>query len=623
MGLSQALASAISGLKANQAGLALVAANVANADTPGYVRKTVNQVATGGNNAGIGVRVTAIQRELDQYVQRQLRVENAGASYADTLSQSYDRLQQIYGTPGSDNAIETIYNNFTNALQALSASPDDPAAQSGVVSTGQLLAQQLNQMSDSIQGLRSDAELGISDSVTKANEAMSQIATLNQRIAASPSNDSALATLLDQRDSYIDQLSQLMDINVVQTGNNQVSVFTNSGVQLVGTSAATLSFDAQGTMTPSAQWTSDPATRSVGTITLTSPTGGTVDLIQTNAIRSGTIAAYLQMRDQVLPQAQSQLDAIAAGMASALSDKTTQGSAVTSGAQSGFDVDIGALSAGNTITVNYTNSLTGAAGTYTFVRVDDPSALPLSNDATADPNDKVVGLDFSGGMSSVIAQINSALASTGMTASNPSGTTLRILDDGAGNICDVNSVSATTTATSLMGGSAELPLFTDGNQAYTGAITALGSQSVGLAGRLTFNSALAADPSKLVTYASGTAAGDSTRPDFIYQQLTGASLTFSPSTGIGNASTPFSGSITTFLRQVISQQGEAADSASNLKQGQDVVLSSLQQRFNDGASVNVDQEMSNLLTLQNSYAANARVLSAVKDMFDTLMQIQT
>jgi flagellar hook-associated protein 1 FlgK len=149
----------------------------------------------------------------------------------------------------------------------------------------------------------------------------------------------------------------------------------------------------------------------------------------------------------------------------------------------------------------------------------------------------------------------------------------------------------------------------------------LGSQSIGFAGRITVNSALAADPSKLVAYQSGTAAGDSTRPDFIYQQLTSSAVQFSPDTGIGTASSPFSGSITNYLRQVISQQGEAASAASNLKQGQDVVLSSLQQRFNDGSSVNVDQEMANLLTLQNSYSANARVLSAVNDMFTTLMKM--
>ena len=78
-----------------------------------------------------------------------------------------------------------------------------------------------------------------------------------------------------------------------------------------------------------------------------------------------------------------------------------------------------------------------------------------------------------------------------------------------------------------------------------------------------------------------------------------------------------------FPRQVISQQGQAAQAADNLKQGQDVVFNSLQQRFNDGAGVNIDQEMANLLNLQNSYAANARVLSAVKDMIDTLLQMGT
>ncbi len=621
MSLSQALSSAIAGLKVNQSSLALVAANVANADTPGYVRKIVNQAATTGNNTGIGVAISSIQRELDQYVQRQLRVENAGASYADTRAHMYQQLQSVYGQPGSANALETVYNNFTSALQALSTSPDDNAARSAVISTAQLLAQQLNQMTGSIQTLRGNAELDIADSVTKANEAMSQIAKLNKQISSSTSVDSATTTLMDQRDSYIDQLSQLMDINVVQNGNNQVSVFTNSGVQLVGAQAGKLSFDAQGTMTAASRWSADPSQRTVGTLTLTSPNGGSIDLVQSKSIRSGQIAADLQMRDQDLVQAQSQLDAIAAGMASALSNKTTTGSAVPSGLQNGFEVDIGNLSAGNTITVNYTDSLTHTARTMTLVRVNDSSALPLAGSATAGANSKVVGIDFSGGMSSVLTQINAALANTGMVASNPIGNTLRILDDGAGNIVDVNSLSTTTTATSLSGGSAEMPFFMDGSQTYSGSISVLGSQSLGFAGRITVNGALLSDPSKLVAYQASTSAGDSTRPNFIYQQLTGTSQTFSADTGIGGGGSSFSGSITTFLRQVISQQGEAASSATNLQQGQDVVLSSLQQRFSDGSSVNVDQEMTNLLNLQNSYAANARVLSAVNDMFTTLMKM--
>ncbi|MFZ0102554.1 MAG: flagellar hook-associated protein FlgK [Pseudolabrys sp.] len=619
MSLTQALSTALSGLQVNQASISIVAANVANADTPGYTRKVVNQVAIGGS-ASIGVRVSDIQREIDLYIQRQLRVENAGASYADTRANMYSQLQDIYGQPGADTSLEAVYNSFTSALQVLSTSPDDPGARTAVVNSAQLLTQQLNQLSGNIQSLRANAELGIADAVNKANEAMTQIASLNGQIAAGTPGDAATEALQDQRDSYIDQLSQLMDINVIPGDRGQVSIFTSNGTQLVGAQAAQLSFDAVGTITPNSKWNANPSLRGVGTITLIPPAGAPVDLIQNHAIRSGTIAAYLQMRDQDLVQAQNQLDALAAGMAQALSDKTTAGAPVSSPPQNGFSVDVGNLSAGNTVTINYTDTATSTPHTITLVRVDDPSALPLSNTATATANDTVFGINFSGGMGSVVTQINAALTGTGMTASN-SGTVLQILDDGAANTVDVNSMSATATVTSLTGGSGEFPLFTDGSAPYTGVITGTGSERVGLAARIAVNPAVVADPSSLIAYQAGTPAGDSTRPDFILQQLTNASLTFSPNTGIGTVSAPFTGSLTTYLRQVISQQGEAASSANNLKQGQDVVLNSLQHRFNDVSGVNVDQEMANLLSLQNSYAANARVMSAVKDMLDALINM--
>ena len=318
---------------------------------------------------------------------------------------------------------------------------------------------------------------------------------------------------------------------------------------------------------------------------------------------------------------QEACDAVAAAMSSGLSDKTTAGVGVTSGGQSGFDLDISGLSTGNKINVNYTDSLTNTAHAITLVRVDSPSVLPLADSATANANDKVYGIDFSGGMSSVYGQIANAIGSTGMVASNTIGTTLRVLNDGPGNAVTVNSVTKTATVTSLQGGSGELPFFNDGTSSYTGAITAAGSQTVGLAGRVTVNGNLIADPSKLVGYAASVANGDSTRPDFIYNQLTNASQQYSPSTGVGSASSLFTGSISTYLRQVVSVQGQAADAAASLKQGQDVVQASLQQRFDAAAGVNIDQEMANLLAFQNSYAANARVLSAVKDMIATLMQI--
>ena len=622
MSLTQALGTAFSGLNAAQTGLSLVAGNVANAQTPGYVRETATLISTSAGAVGNGVQVASINRVLDQFVQTQLRTESAGAGYADMRSQMYDALQGVYGTPGATSTLESAYNSFTDSLQALTTSPDDGPTQTAVVNAAQQLVQQLNTTSDGIQALRGQAELGLSEDVTQANDALKQIAQLNQQLVGSQLNDSTTAALEDERDGYVDQLAKLMDIRVIKGGDNELSIQTSSGVQLVSASrAAVLSFNAQDVVSAQAQWSADPTKSGVGTITLTAPNGSTTDLVATKAVRSGEIAAYLEMRDQTLVQAQDQIDQFSAAIASALSQRKTDGTAASSGAQSGYDVDIGSLaSAGDSISVGYTDTTSNQQKSFTFVRVDDPSALPLSNSATIDPKDTVVGIDFSAGTASVVSQINAALAGTGMTASNPSGTTLRVLDDGAANTVNVDSLSTSVAATSLTGG-VELPLFVDETGAYTGAISGGGPQSLGFAGRIAVNQDLINDPTLLVKYQTGTAAADPTRPNFLYDQLANGSLDFAPTAGIGTTAAPYSGTATSYLSQIISLQSAAASSASNLKQGQDVVLSSLQKRFDDGAKVNIDQEMSNLLSLQNSYAANARVMTTVNSMLTALMQM--
>ena len=113
MSLGNAISAALSGLRATQTGVGLIADNIANADTPGYVRKSVIQTTTAAGSGG-GVRVVGVQRELDIFVQRQLRAELSGASYADKISSYYGRIEQVYGRPGGINALDTLFNNFTN-----------------------------------------------------------------------------------------------------------------------------------------------------------------------------------------------------------------------------------------------------------------------------------------------------------------------------------------------------------------------------------------------------------------------------------------------------------------------------------------------------------------------------
>jgi flagellar hook-associated protein 1 FlgK len=153
------------------------------------------------------------------------------------------------------------------------------------------------------------------------------------------------------------------------------------------------------------------------------------------------------MRDQTLVQAQAQLDEIAHALASALSDRTVPGTAATVGAQNGFSVDLTQLQNGNKISLNYLDGA-GQQQRMTIVRVDDASALPLSNDFTSDPNDTVLGVSFANGMAGVVTALNNALGGTGIVFDNPSGYNLRVLDNGGVNPGTVQALSAkVTTAT--------------------------------------------------------------------------------------------------------------------------------------------------------------------------------
>jgi flagellar hook-associated protein 1 len=616
MGLSQALSAALAGVNATQQALSVISGNVANANTAGYVDESISQlaVATAGQ-PGVSVDTTGINRNLNSLLQSQLWTESSGGSYADTTSQLYQQLQQVYGTPGSSSSFAGIFSNFTSAVQALSTSPSSYSAQTQVLTAAQALTQNLGAMTSTVQELRTQAEQGIATDVQTANTAIAQIAQINQQLGSAP-QDSATATLEDQRDQDISQLATLMNVTVAPAANNQISVYTGQGQQLVsGVQASTLSFGNAGTLNATTLWSANPSQDEVGTITLTSPGGNQTDLIAENAITSGQIGAYLQMRDSILPQAQNQIDELANQTSQALSNQTTNGTAVTAGTQSGFSIDVGSVLPGNTVQITYTDS-SSVQHTVTVVALGQGGTLPQN--ASAAPNNPTIGINFSGGMTSVVAQLNGALG-TNLQFSNPSGTVLQVLNRGSsGNV--VNSMSATTTATSLTSGSAPLPLFVDGSQPITGALTSSGSQTTGLAGRISVNPALLASPSSLVAFAAGTTSGDPTRPNFILNQLTNATMTFSPTTGIGSASAPFNSTLTNYMSQVVSQQSQASNAATNLQQGQDTVVSALQQRFNDQSGVNIDTEMSNLIALQNAYGANARVMSTVQQMMSTLLQ---
>jgi flagellar hook-associated protein 1 FlgK len=623
MSLSSSLATAMTALRANQAALSIVSSNIGNAQTPGYVSRTINQIAEPTGDVGSSVRVTGVNRSLDTFVQSQLRSETSGGTYADQMASVLTQLQSVYGTPGAAGSLEAAFSNFTTALQSLSTTSGSASTQISAAQAAQSMAQQLNATSQGVQTLRSNMEQDLNISVGQANTAMQQIAQLNNQLQSLSPNDPAAANLMDQRDSAIDQLSQLMDVRVSSGSANQVTIYTSNGVELVGLQASQLSFNSQGTLNANSQWNADPSKSSVGTISCKLANGATIDMVATNSFKSGQIAADLTLRDTTLVQAQTQLDQLAASMASALSDTTTAGTAAPStlAPKAGFDLDLSNVLPGNTVNLTYTDTTTGLQRQVSLVRVDDPSQLPLSNATGANP--QRIGVSFAGGMSSVVSQLNAALGGASLQFSNPSGSTLRVVDNGAG-ATTVNAASVTKTATSLANGSPQLPLFTDGSSLYTGSITSAGNQFVGLAGRITVNAAVLSDPSKLSVYntSPATQAGDTTRSDFLYNQLTSGTFSYSSSTGLGTPASPFKGTLSNYMQQFLSQQSNASTTATQLQQGQDVVVNTLKQKMQATSGVNIDTEMSNLIALQNSYAANAHVMSVVQSMMNSLLQAQ-
>ncbi|MES2906421.1 MAG: flagellar hook-associated protein FlgK, partial [Pseudomonadota bacterium] len=438
MGVSSALSAALAGLRFAQSGLDFTAQNVASASLPGYTRKVLQPNQRVIDGKVVGIESTSVARVLDTLLQKQLRTESGGNQYAKINSSYLERLDGLYGPPGSTTALDSVFADFTSALEQLATSPESTQSQSNALEKAKLFTSRLNGISSDIQAMRSEAEQGISDSVNHINDLLKSLEGINKQIIASSATAEPV-NLLDQRDRILNQLGTLMDIKVKTNRDNGVTVYAGSGTLLFDAVPAKLTFDARTNLTPESAYSTDPNQRTVGTITLTTPGGYAVDLIGQNAIRSGSIASYISLRDDVLVKAQTHLDELASSMALALSSRTQASTAITDGRQ----IDLASVQPGDSITLNVTSG--GIPRTVTIVRVDDPSQLPISASDVAGTTGEVYGVDFSN-LGNAATAIQNILG-TGFTVSNPGGTLLNVTDDGVVGNTNVTGLSGRISAT--------------------------------------------------------------------------------------------------------------------------------------------------------------------------------
>ncbi|OYU46914.1 MAG: flagellar hook-associated protein FlgK [Rhizobiales bacterium PAR1] len=630
MGLFTSLQNALSGLSVNQAQMSLVSRNVANAGTVGYSRRvlTTQETTALGINAG-AVKQVSIDRMLDTLLQKQLRTESGGAAYSSTRSDYLQRLDSLFGQPGSNTAVTAVFTKFSTSIQQLAADPASSTARQDALANAQSLTATLNSLGNNVQTMRAEIESKIADQAQQVNTILDGIESTTQKLNEITDSDTR-AGLLDQRDKYIDQLSTFFDVRVSDNGTGNYNVYTaNGGPLYVQGRHLRFQFDER-TITPQSLYNANIAQSGVGHLVISDPVGGKIDFNASRLMSSGSMSALFDLRDNVLTQTQAQLDDFAAALTTSIGDKTISSTAATVGAQTGFDLDLSALQSGNVVTLNYTQQPGGTKQKVSFIAVNSASALPLSSGVTADPNDIEFGIDFSGGMAAAIASITANLATVpggaGFTVNNLGAGVVQILDDGAGNTLDVNSLSARATVTALTGQGTAMPFFVDGNagsQIYSGSWDS-GSQKVGYANGIRINPALLADPSRLVVYQTvptTTNSGDPTRPSFLRDQIQSWQSDFTPAVALTGSTAIYQGTSGQFLDRLVATQTQAAGNAKSLSEGQQVVLSTLQARAADVSGVKTDQELSDLVAIQNTYSANARIVSAVRDMFDALMRI--
>lgn len=615
MSLSASLSNALSGMNVSQNSLEVLSRNVSNAGTPGYHRQSLSVIDTVAGSSSYA-RSGQVERAFNKSLQVHYTNAVSNASYASTVASGLDRLQSYLGKPGDAGSLDTMFGSLQNAFQALSTSPDNYATRATVVSQAQAMATTLNSLTRDVQGLRQEAETQISSTVDQLNIAISGLQKINEKLGDLAGDAGSRAALMDQRDRLVSQVSELVDVRVDYRGDGTVALMTRSGLGLLdGRSASSFSFTPVGAISAEKQFSADPAQSGVGRLELTMLSGTKINLGGQGVLQSGKLAALLDLRDNTLVAAQGQLDEIAAGLAQAMSTVQSPGTAASAGAQNGYSLDLGAIRDGNDFVLNYTSG--GSPKSIKVVRVDDLSKLPLDyQDATGT---RVIGMDFSGGATAIASALQAVLGS-GFAVSG-TGSSLTVVDDGAGNTTDVTGLTARTTSTALLNGTAALNLFVDRNDADFTNSLGFSGQKLGFAGRIGVNSAILADNTLLIKSTPTSSLGDPSRADYLLEQL----QTMGFATGQMNGSTRgnyrLAGTVSDMIAQTMDSVGNAAAMATSNDETQQMAMESLTQRMDTEYGVNVDEEMARLMELQNAYAANSRVIAVVQELMNRLMEI--
>jgi flagellar hook-associated protein 1 FlgK len=285
------LSGAARALDAQQTGMAVVGQNIANANTPGYSRRVVDLgtvAAVGSDAVGRGVQVLRIRASRDQLLENRLYREQPTLERESAIADSLGVVEAAFGDPGQ--SIDADLARFFDSFARLAEDPTGSTARQTVLTEGEALAAGFRDMADRLASSRRDADTAIRSSVTEVNALVIRIAALNASIGSA--TESQALGLVDEQSEAVRELSELVNINVLQRQGRGVDVYFGAGRPLV---VAANSYQLIATPTgPSGQ-------------VVLSSNGTTV----TSEITSGRVGGLLNVRDTLVPAYETRLDELA------------------------------------------------------------------------------------------------------------------------------------------------------------------------------------------------------------------------------------------------------------------------------------------------------------------------
>jgi flagellar hook-associated protein 1 FlgK len=219
-------------LRANEIALQVVGQNIANANTPGYIREEVQFAPAttqryGGLLLGLGVEVEAVVQKLDEFLEQRLRGSVSERAGAETLQEAYGQLEGLIGELG-DTDLSTAMNNFFSSISEILNQPESRAVRNLAVLQGDTLARNIVRMSERASEIRRALNGRIENMTDDINRLVEEIRTLNVRIAETEGGDisnSDAVGLRDQRLRALEDLAGLIDIRVAEQRSGGVAVY--------------------------------------------------------------------------------------------------------------------------------------------------------------------------------------------------------------------------------------------------------------------------------------------------------------------------------------------------------------------------------------------------------------